>query len=37
MGSNSHSGIATFLLGSVANKVVNRSSKSVLLVPARND
>ena len=33
MGSHSHSTLDTLFIGSVANKVVNRSSRPVLLVP----
>lgn len=37
MGSHSRSSVDKFLLGSVANKVVNRSNKPVLLVPIKGD
>ncbi|MGH1485363.1 MAG: universal stress protein [Cellvibrionaceae bacterium] len=37
MGSHSHSTIDTLFIGSVANKVVNRASKPVLLVPIKKD
>jgi nucleotide-binding universal stress UspA family protein len=36
MGSHSHSSLDNLFLGSVANKVVNRSTKPVLLVPVNN-
>lgn len=36
LGSNSHSTLDNFLVGSVANKVINRSSKPVLLVPVKS-
>lgn len=36
MGSHSHSLLDSILIGSVANKVVNRSSKPVLLVPVKS-
>jgi nucleotide-binding universal stress UspA family protein len=37
MGSHSHSTMDNLFIGSVANKVVNRSSKPVILVPVKND
>jgi nucleotide-binding universal stress UspA family protein len=37
MGSHSHSTMDNLFIGSVANKVVNRSSKPVLLVPIKGD
>jgi nucleotide-binding universal stress UspA family protein len=37
LGSHSHSTLDSLFIGSVANKVINRSSKPVLLVPIKND
>ena len=37
MGSHSHSTLDNLFIGSVANKVVNRCSKPVLLVPIKSD
>ncbi len=37
MGSHSHGTLDTLFIGSVANKVMNRSTKPVLLVPIKSD
>ncbi len=37
MGSHSHGTLDTLFIGSVANKVMNRSNKPVLLVPIKSD
>lgn len=37
LGSHSHSMLDKLLIGSVANKVVNQSTKPVLLIPTKND
>ncbi|WP_420839742.1 universal stress protein [Colwellia maritima] len=37
MGSHAHSLLNNLFIGSVADKVVNRSTKPVLLVPLKSD
>ena len=37
MGSHTHSALDNLFIGSVADKVVNRTTKPVLLVPLKND